>query len=85
MEDMGKKKEIIIECPHCKGTVVIEQLNCKIFRHGTFKKDGKQMNPHETKEKCDKFVKDELIHGCGKPFKVISKENEYISVECDYI
>lgn len=83
---MGKDKiEIVVECPHCKGTVIVEQLNCQIFRHGTFKKNGKQINPHESKENCDKFVKEELIHGCGKPFKVVSENGAHTAVECEYI
>lgn len=24
----------VINCPHCGGLIVIEKLNCKIFRHG---------------------------------------------------
>jgi DNA-directed RNA polymerase subunit RPC12/RpoP len=42
---------IEIQCPHCNGTVMVKQLNCKIFRHGVFKKNGKQINPHAKKKK----------------------------------
>ena len=27
--------EIIVFCPHCQDPIVIEKLNCCIFRHGT--------------------------------------------------
>jgi hypothetical protein len=76
---------IIVQCPHCQGEVVIEQLNCKIFRHGIFKKNGEQINPHEKKVECDKFIEKNLIFGCGKPFKVIEKDDKYEAIVCDYI
>ena len=77
---------IIVQCPHCGGDVIIEQLNCKIFRHGIFKKDGKQINPHASKEDCDKWLEKELIFGCGKPFRVVAQEEKTYKAEiCDYI
>ena len=76
---------IIVQCPHCKGEIVIEQLNCKIFRHGIFKKNGKQINPHEKKVVCDMYIEKDLIFGCGKPFKVIEKKDKYEAIICDYI
>ena len=45
--------EIIITCPHCSFYILIEQLNCCIFRHGVFKNNNEQINPHEKKENCD--------------------------------
>lgn len=75
----------VVNCPHCGGAVVILELNCKIFRHGTFIKDGKQINPHEIKELCDIYVKENLIYGCGKPFKVTKEGKEYKAEICDYI
>ena len=30
----------------------IEQLNCKIFRHGTLRSNGKQIDPHSPKDLC---------------------------------
>jgi hypothetical protein len=38
-------KDIVVICPHCQIPVEIEQLNCCIFRHGTLKHNGQQMNP----------------------------------------
>ena len=29
--------DFIVECPHCKNPVLIEKLNCCIFRHGILK------------------------------------------------
>jgi hypothetical protein len=83
--------EIIVECPHCKGTVVIleKQLNCKIFRHGIFKKNGNQIDPHMKKQDCEMLIRDKIIWGCGKPFKVIETNPDncktYHTEICDYI
>jgi len=78
--------ELIIECPHCKECVVIEKLNCHIFRHGVLKETGKQMDPHAPKNICDELVANNQIFGCGKPFKVVQKEDDtYVTEICDYI
>jgi hypothetical protein len=78
--------ELIICCPHCNEHILIEKLNCCIFRHGTFIKSGKQINPHMPKKLCDKLVIQKLIYGCGKPFKIIQNQNnEYEAIICDYI
>lgn len=84
-------------CPHCSGMVEVEhnQINCKIFRHGIFKKTipntivkyGNQMPPHAPKEVCDYFVENDLIFGCGKPSRVISiRPDGVLEMEiCGYI
>jgi len=64
--------------------VLKKEFNCKIFRHGVFKNTYTQMNPHLPKKDCDKLVVDDLIIGCGKPFKLVIKNNEYTSEICDY-
>ena len=83
---------LIVKCPHCEEFVLIEKLNCCIFRHGIIIKTGKQMNPHESKENCEVLKKKNLIYGCGKPFKIIKKNNDkndneknYSTEICDYI
>jgi len=68
--------ERIIQCPHCQEFVIIQELNCKIFRHGTFKHNGEQIPPHSPKEDCDRFFQQNLIYGCGKPFRIVVLENE---------
>jgi|688.fasta_scaffold72095_3 hypothetical protein len=80
-------KDIVVICPHCQMLIEIEQLNCRIFRHGTLKHNGQQINPHETKEVCDYFAANNMIYGCGKPFQIIVKEDtkEFIAVICEYI
>jgi hypothetical protein len=78
-------KELILICPHCNDLVVIEQINCAIFRHGILKKNGEQIDPHSPKDICDYYVNNNLIYGCGKPFKIITINNISKTEICDYI
>jgi len=50
--------------------VIIEKINCGIFRHDIYKNTGKQINPHMDQKRCDKLVKDKMIYGCGQEFKI---------------
>jgi hypothetical protein len=77
----------VIICPHCNEFIIIEELNCCIFRHGTYKTNGNQIDPHLPKTQCDYLFQQNLIFGCGKPFQIIKDENNnIIRVEiCDYI
>ncbi len=87
MEDGRWKmeKNKIISCPNCNEYIIIEKLNCGIFRHGIMKKNGKWINQHSTKKYIDKLMKKNLIYGCGKPFQIII-DNENIEIKiCDYI
>ena len=90
MEQPEISTDILVSCPHCNEFILIEKLNCTIFRHGTFKETGKQINPHESKELCDFYVNEGMIYGCGRPFKIIWKHTnntnlEFYTVVCDYI
>ena len=74
--------ELTIICPHCNEFVIISKLNCGIFRHCVFIKNGKQVPPHTSKEKCNKYIENKQVYGCGKPFKINKKT---LTVEiCDY-
>ena len=72
---------LLIKCPHCDRMIEILEINCAIFRCGIYKNNYSQVNPHATKEQCDKLAQDGLIYGCGKPFKVV----DGVAVECGYI
>lgn len=74
-----------IQCPHCKEYIIIEQINCAIFRHGVLKSNLSQINPHLPKQECDKLKDLDLIYGCGKPFKIVLGDNIWTCIECDYI
>jgi len=79
-------EKIIVLCPHCEEYIEVLKLNCCIFRHGVFKHNGKQIDPHCKKDLCDKYINENLIYGCGKPFKIIKDENgNFIPEICDYI
>ena len=93
-ENNNNDIHLIVKCPHCEEFVLIEKINCGIFRHGIVINTGKQMNPHESKENCKELKKKNLIYGCGKPFKIIKKNNDlndndnektYSTEICDYI
>jgi hypothetical protein len=78
-------EEHILVCPHCNQLIIIEKINCAIFRHGIFKESGKQIDPHSSKDLCEYYIRENLIYGCGKPFKIILLNNELKTEICDYI
>ena len=78
-------EEPILICPNCNVYVIIKKINCAIFRHGYFKNNNNQIDPHASKELCDYYIRENLIYGCGKPFKLIINDNKLESVICDYI
>ena len=82
-----KDDYIIIECPHCTQKILIykKEFNCKIFRHSVFKNNLKQIDPHLKKLECDRLKKEDLIYGCGKPYKLIIDGDKFKTVICDYI
>ena len=90
---MADKQYICISCPHCDNLVEINvsEINCAIFRHGIYKKNMIQIDPHASKEICDNLVKNNEIYGCGKPFKLFYNRNptsntvSFYAEICDYI
>ncbi len=66
---------MFITCPHCNSEIEIVQINCGIFRHAQYK-DGRDFNPHASKEECDNALK----NGCAKPFEL----KDGIAVKCEY-
>lgn len=76
---------LLVTCPHCQITIEVIQLNCAIFRCGTFKTTGEQVPPHTPKSECDRLTEENRIWGCGKPFKVVSTPEGHRAESCDYI
>jgi len=76
---------IVVTCPHCSGSIEIEQINCGIFRHGVLKSTNTQINPHSSKETCDNLLEKNLIYGCSKPFRITKVEDKFEITICDYI
>lgn len=78
--------DLIVICPHCSDPVLIEKINCAIFRHGILIENGKQIDPHSSIDLCNYYIANKKIFGCGKPFQLIENEKkEWIAVCCDYI
>jgi len=77
--------EPIIQCPHCKTPIYIAEINCGIFRHGVFKDSGEQIPPHSLKSECDRYVSENLIYGCGKPFRVSILQDIFVIEICEYV
>lgn len=77
--------DFIIMCPHCNSDVIIESINCGIFRHGINISNYMQLNPHENEFNILNLINKNLIFGCGKPFQIILENNNYIAVKCGYI
>ena len=76
-------KEYYFNCPHCGCTCQVHKtdIRCTIFRHAVYKKDLSFVNPHASKEECEKWVKTGSVYGCGKPFKF---DGEKVEI-CGYI
>jgi hypothetical protein len=68
-------------CPHCGEYAIVEEINCTIFRHAVYKTNLQPINPHATKEECERLLENGEIYGCAKPFKYDGKTIEI----CDYI
>lgn len=76
---------MIVICPHCCLLIYIEQINCGIFRHAIYRDSYEQIDPHASKEQCEKLINDNMILGCCKPFKISINENNILVEKCDYI
>lgn len=47
---------------------------------------GQQIPSHASKAFCDDLVSKDLVWGCCKPFKLVSKEGKIMfAIKCDYI
>lgn len=75
-----------VNCPHCDIVIEILELNCRIFRCGIKKTTGIQIDPHLDKKQCDELFANGEIYGCGKPFKVETKQDGTLyCYDCGYI
>jgi hypothetical protein len=77
--------EPIIICPNCNIPILIEKLNCGIFRHGILKSNGRQIDPHVSKDLCNFYSQNKLVYGCCKPFRITQCIDGYIVEICNYI
>jgi len=68
-----------MNCPHCDIPIMIEEINCGIFRCGIVKESGEQLPSHLPQGECEKMIP--YIWGCGKPFEYYI--DGYL-IKCDY-
>ena len=70
-------------CPHCDIMCQVHKtdIRCTIFRHAVYKKDSSFVNPHASREECEKWIKSGEIYGCAKPFIFDGKNVK----KCGYI
>lgn len=75
-----------VKCPHCLEEIMVHKndINCRIFRHGVYKKNYKQIDPHLNKKECDRLFIEKKIYGCGKPFEIIEENKKYYTITCNY-
>ena len=74
----------IFDCPHCAQPIQVPKngVNCQIFRHGAFRHNPDiQIPPHAPREICEQLVADNMIFGCGKPFRF----DGVTATICDYV
>jgi hypothetical protein len=50
-----------------------------------YKANGEQLPPHFPRAECDRVVAEDLIYGCGKPFRIETVDGQQVAVVCDYI
>jgi hypothetical protein len=80
----------IYPCPHCMLYIQVhkDNINCKIFRHATYKKNasevGQQLNPHASKAECDKLASEGLVYGCAKPYEMYKEGLKWKVRKCGY-
>ncbi len=75
---------IIKPCPWCGLFVFVfkREFNCTIFRHGILRETSEQLNPHASRQVCEELVRAGKLIGCGGPFQVVPKDDDYELVVC---
>lgn len=76
---------LAFDCPHCQHKFVMAEsdIACGIVRHGAI--NDEPINPHASKEQCEKYLTMPNVRGCCKPVKITKKDDTYIAEVCDYI
>ena len=60
-----------LACPNCGVSIVIETVNCGIFRCGIYKLSKQPIDPHAAKPTVDRLLEEKSILGCGQPFQLM--------------
>jgi hypothetical protein len=78
----------VLYCPHCNLPIIIEELNCGIFRHAVYKTDPtRQVPSHSSQATCENLVTTDNVIGCCKPFLVAVRPGTHkLTIKkCEYI
>lgn len=83
MEDKPITYPRLVACPHCKGMVEVESLNCGIFRHAIRAKPGEKpvQEPHAKEATLEEWKKKGWLLGCGLPFVIDKKTHQVKAVD----
>jgi hypothetical protein len=83
---------LVFLCPHCEMTVEVKksEMNCRVFRHGYHTSPDKkqllsQVNPHASKEECEKILAEGNVVGCCRPFQITGDDANMRVEVCEYI
>ena len=63
-------KPFIINCPYCGEPTEIISYACRIYRHGYYKHNNKQIGQHIKEATVDRLLRDNKIYGCGRQFRI---------------
>jgi len=76
---------IVEKCPHCLQYITVDprEINCGVFRHGVYRSNFQQMDPHAQKKICDDLYANNQIYGCGRPLRFVQATGKFDV--CDYI
>ena len=79
---------MFLTCPNCGVSIVIESVNCGIFRCGVYKLSKQQIDPHAAKETVERLLANGEIYGCGQPFQLLTFPMDDVKtrlVKCGWI
>lgn len=65
-----KKLPYIIECPYCNVKLLITEYNCRIFIHGYYKSNMKQVGQHLKQLTIQSLLKQKKVIGCMGQFRI---------------
>ena len=76
-------------CPHCNDVCTVQknQIHCRTFRHAQLRPDARGggrlrfLSMHAPQHECERWVREKLIFGCGKPFRFDGRT----AIKCGYV
>jgi hypothetical protein len=83
IEHSAEDDTFYFACPHCGQMCQVPRdlIRCTIFRHAVYKKDMKFVDPHASQQECERWIREDIVYGCAKPFRFDGVKVE----KCGYI